>query len=172
LDICKVFKNDGFMKFDEKNFQLLDELQKDCRQSLKKIARKLNMSITTVYDRMKRLEKEGVIKGYKAIINPDKIENSCLVFMLVHLEPHVIAEKGLTYRDIAKRISMLPNVLETYAVSGEWDMVLKVRARDTHQLSTLVVDSLMKIDGIRRTHSIDVWETFKETTELPIRKKI
>jgi len=170
--MCKVFKNDGFMKMDEKDFQLLDELQRNCRQSLKKLARKLDMSITTVYDRMKKLEREGVIKGCKAIINPDKIDNSFLVFMLVHLEPHVIAEKGLTYRDIAKRISMLPNVLEVYAVSGEWDMVLKVRARDHHQLSSLVVDSLMKIDGIRRTHSIDVWETFKDTTELPIRKKI
>lgn len=160
------------MKMDEKDFQLLDELQKDCRQSLKKIARKLGMSITTVYDRMKKLEKEGVIKGYKAIIDPNKTDNASLVFMLVHLEPRLIAEKGLTYRDIAKRISMLPNVLEAYAVAGEWDMVLKVRAKDTHQLSTLVVDSIMQIDGIRRTHSIDVWETFKDTRELPIRKKI
>ncbi len=160
------------MDLDEKDLELLDELQKNCKMSLKKIARKLGMSITTVYDRMKKLEKEGVIKGYRAIINPDKIDNSFLVFMLIHLEPRVIAEKGLSHRDIVKKISNIPNVLEAHAVAGEWDVLLKIRAKDARQASSLVVDSLLRIEGIRRTHSIDVWETFKETVELPIRKKI
>jgi DNA-binding Lrp family transcriptional regulator len=160
------------MKLDEKGIELLNELQKDCRQSLKKIARKLNMSITTVYDRMKKLEKEGVIKGYKAILDPEKIENTFLVFMLVHLEPRTIAEKALNHRDIVKKMAMLPNVLEAHAVAGEWDVLLKIRARDARQASSLVVDNLMRIEGIRRTHSIDVWETFKETLDLPLKKKI
>jgi Lrp/AsnC family transcriptional regulator for asnA, asnC and gidA len=160
------------MKLDERDILLLDELQRDCKQSLKKLSRKVGMSITTAYDKIKKYEKEGIIRGCKALLAPEKIDNSCLVFMLVHLEPHTIAEKGLTYRDITKKISMIPNVLEAYAVSGEWDMLLKVRARDTHQLSNIVVDKLMKIEGIRRTHSIDVWETFKEKTEIPIRNKI
>jgi len=159
------------MKLDEKDMELLDELQKDCRQSLKKISRKLNMSITTVYDRMKKLEREGVIKGYKAIIDPDKVDEPFLVFMLVHLEPHTINENFLNHRDIIKKIAMLPNVLEAHSVAGEWDAVLKIRTKDTHQVNNLV-DILLRIEGVRKTHSIDVWETLKESTELSLRKKI
>jgi len=159
------------MKLDERDLDLLNELQKNCKQSLRKISRKIGMSITTVYERIKKMEKEGIIKGYKAVINPDKTENSFLVFMLVHLEPHEIAEKGLIHSDIIKKMAMLPNVLEAHSVAGEWDVILKIRVRDAHQASNLV-NNLIKIEGIRRTHSIDVWETFKETPELVLKKKI
>ncbi len=160
------------MKLDKKDIALLNELQKNCRQSLKKLARKLGMSITTVHDRMKKLEKKGVIKEYKAILNPDKTDNSSIIFILLRLDFRRMEESNLNQWDVAKKISKLPNLLEVYAVAGEWDMLLKVRAKDVQQISQLVMTNLKKIGGVGRTYSIHVWEVFKETTELNLVEKI
>jgi DNA-binding Lrp family transcriptional regulator len=156
---------------DEKDLELLDELQKDCRQSLKKIARKLNMSITTVYDRMKKLEKEGIIKGYKAIIDPEKTDNAMTAFIFVKIEyfsPD--SEEPLSQREIAKRISMLPGVSDVYIVPGDWDLLIKVRGKNIKDLADFVIDRLRRIKGIGRTFTTDVWITVKESTELNLTK--
>jgi len=160
------------MKLDKRDIALLNELQKNCRQSLKKLARKFGMSITTVHERMKKLEKKGVIKGYKAILDPDKTDNSSIIFILIRLDFRRMEESNLNQWDVAKKISKLPNLLEVYAVAGEWDMLLKVRAKDVQQISQLVMTNLKKIGGVGRTYSIHVWEVFKETTELNLGKKI
>lgn len=160
------------MKFDEKNLQLLDELQKDCRQSLKKIARKLNMSITTVYDRMKRLEKEGVIKGYKAILDPEKANNPITAFIFAKVEyfsPDV--EEPLSQREIAKRISLLPGVSEVFIVPGDWDLLIKIRGKTVKDVADFVIDKLRKMRGVGTTFTTDVWITVKESTELNLPKQ-
>jgi Lrp/AsnC family leucine-responsive transcriptional regulator len=173
LDVGKIFKNDGFMRLDEKDMELLDELQKDCKQSLKKIARKLNMSITTVYDRMKKLEKESVIKGYKAIINPEKTDNTMTAFIFAKIEYfNPDSDEPLSQREIAKKISMLPGVSDVYIVPGDWDLLIKVRGRSMKDLADFVIDRLRKIKGVGRTFTTDVWITVKESTELNLKKSM
>ena len=158
---------------DEKDLELLDELQKDCRQSLKKIARKLSMSITTVYDRMKKLEKEGIIKGYKATIDPEKTDNAMTAFIFAKIEYFSPgSEEPLSQREIAKRISMLPGVSDVYIVPGDWDILIKVRGKNIKELADFVIDRLRRIKGIGRTFTTDVWITVKESTELNLRKPI
>ena len=166
----KIFKDDS-MKLDEKDFQLLDELQKNCKQSLKKIARKLNMKITTVHDRMKKLEKEGVIKGYKAIINPEKTDNAITAFIFAKIEYFSPgSEEPLSQREIAKRISLLPGISEVHIIPGDWDLLIKVRGSSVRDLADFVIDRLRKIKGVGRTFTTDVWITVKESTELNLRK--
>jgi DNA-binding Lrp family transcriptional regulator len=160
------------MKLDEKDLKLLDELQKNCKQNLKKLARKLDMSITTVHERMKKLEREGVIKGYKAIIDPEKTDNSFTAFILIQLDSHLINELGLTHREIVRKLTKIPHVLEVYVIAGEWDVILKVRGKDVKQISDLVVTKVREMKGILRTHSIPVWEKFKESTELVLSQKV
>ena len=158
---------------DEKDLELLDELQKDCRQSLKKIARKLSMSITTVYDRMKKLEKEGIIKGYKATIDPEKTDNAMTAFIFAKIEYFSPgSEEPLSQREIAKRISMLPGVSDVYIVPGDWDILIKVRGKNIKELADFVIDRLRRIKGIGRTFTTDVWITVKESTELNLRKPL
>ena len=158
---------------DEKDLELLDELQKDCRQSLKKIARKLSMSITTVYDRMKKLEKEGIIKGYKATIDPEKTDNAMTAFIFAKIEYFSPgSEEPLSQREIAKRISMLPGVSDVYIVPGDWDILIKVRGKNIKDLADFVIDRLRRIKGIGRTFTTDVWITVKESTELNLRKPL
>lgn len=161
------------MKLDEKDLELLDELQKDCKQSLKKIARKLNMSITTVYDRMKKLEREGVIIGYKAILNPEKANNMMTAFIFAKIEYFTLdSEEPLSQREIAKKISLIPGVSDVYIVPGDWDLLIKVRGKSIKDLADFVIDRLRKIKGIGRTFTTDVWITVKESTELNLRKPL
>jgi len=161
------------MKIDEKDIALLKELQTNCRQSLKKLARKLNMSITTVYDRMKKLEKEGVIKGYKAILDPEKTGNDMVAFILVRMEYfHSPEGKPLSQREIAKRISLIPNVSEVHIIAGEWDMLVKARGKTVKEIGDLVIDRLRKIRGVGRTLTCDAWVTVKESSDMILRKPI
>ncbi len=161
------------MKLDQKDIELLDELQKDCRQSLKKLARKLNMSITTVYDRMKKLEKEGVIKGYKAIIDPEKTNNEMTAFIFAKIQYfNPDYEQPLSQREVAKKISMLPEVSDVYIVPGDWDLLIKVRGKNIKDLADFVIDKLRNMKGVGRTFTTDVWITVKESTELNLKKSV
>jgi DNA-binding Lrp family transcriptional regulator len=161
------------MKLDEKNIVLLNELQKNCRQSLKKLSRKTGMSITTVYERMKKLEREGVIKGYKAILDPDKTGNEAIAFILVRMEYfHTPDMEPLSQREVAKKIAQIPGVMEVHIIAGVWDMLVKARGKTIKDIGNLVIDRLRKIRGIGRTLTCDAWVTTKESTELNLVKPI
>ena len=157
------------MKLDKKNMALLTELQSNCRQSLKKLSKKLNMSITTIYDRMKKLEKEGVIKEYRAILDHEKIDNSITTYTLVQIDYTHLLESGENQRDVARRLARFPQILETHVITGEWDILLKIRGKSVQEVGNFVMTQLRKVKGVARTHSLDVWETFKETTELKLK---
>jgi len=156
------------MSLDKKDIALLKELQLNCRQSLKKLSKKLNMSITTVYDRMRKLEKQGIIKEYKAILDHEKTGNVFTTYTLVQIDYSYLLETGENQRDVARKLAKLPHVLETQVITGEWDILLKIRGKDTKEIGNFVMTQLRKIKGVGRTHSLDVWETFKETTELEL----
>ena len=156
------------MKLDKKDIALINELQSNCRQSLKKLSRKLNMSITTVYDRMKKLEKEGVIKQCRAILDPEKTGIPRTTFTLVRIDYTHLLESGENQRDVAKRLARFPQVLETHVITGEWDILLKIRGKSVPEIGDLIMTKLRKVKGVGRTQSITVWETFKETTELKL----
>jgi len=155
------------MKLNKKDIALLKELQKNCRQSLKKLARKLGMSITTVHERMKKLEREGVIKGYKAILDPEKTGNDVVAFILVRMEYfHSPNGDPLSQRQIAKKIALIPHVSEVHIIAGEWDMIVKARGKNVKDIGNFVIDRLRKIRGIGRTLTTESWVVVKESTEI------
>ncbi len=161
------------MKLNKKDIALLNELQKDCKQRLKKLARKLGMPITTVHDRMKKLEKEGVIKGYKAILDPEKTGNDIVAFILVRMEYfHSPNGEPLSQREVAKKISLIPTVMEVHIIAGEWDMIVKARGKNIKEIGSFVIDRLRKIKGVGRTLTCDAWVTAKESPDLYLRKPI
>ncbi len=171
----KNLKNifDDAMKLKKKDIALLNELQKDCRQSLKKMSRKLGMSITTVHEKMKKFEREGVIKGYKAILDPGKTDNDVVAFILVRMEYfHSPNGEPLSQREVAKKISLIPHVREVHIVSGEWDILIKARGKTIKEIGNFVIDRLRKIKGIGRTLTCDTWVTIKESPEMYLAKSI
>ena len=157
------------MKLKKKDITLLNELQKNCRQSLKKLARKLGMSITTVHDRMKKLEKEGVIKGYKAILDPEKIEYHVVAFIFVRMRYHYPElEESLSQREVAKKISFLRGVSEVHIIGGEWDILVKARGRSIKEMGDFIIDRLRKIKGVERTLTAQSWVVVKDSTEIQL----
>jgi len=155
------------IKLDKKDVEILKFIQKDCKKSTKEIARKIGSPITTVYAKVKRMEDLGVIKSYKAVLDSKKLGKGTTAFIFVsfgYRTPGI--EKPLDQREIAKRISKFPEVLEAHVITGDWDILIKVKAKDVDEVGKFVIDKLRKIEGVEKTLSCMVYETEKETTDI------
>ena len=152
----------GKMKLDEKDIEILKELERDGRKSLKSISKNLKLSMTSVFERIKKLERNGVIKGYKAVIDKGKLEKSSTAFALVKLDP----SSGGKVKEIAKKVSGISGVSEVFIVNGQWDMVVKLRARDMDEIAKIVLDKLRTVEGIGNVETVHSWETIKESFDV------
>ena len=157
------------VELDEKDLALLNLLQRNSDLSLREIARRLKSPITTVHSRLRRLEKLGVIKGYKAILNAEKIGFNTTAFILASFR-YKIRKNGklISQREIARLISKLPGVQEVHIISGDWDILIKVKARSVEEVGKFVLDKLRLIEGIEKTLTCVVFDSVKESTDVPV----
>jgi DNA-binding Lrp family transcriptional regulator len=152
---------------DKKDLEILRIIQKNSRISAKDIARSIESPITTVYAKIKRMENLGIIKEYKTMLDPKKLGRGATAFILVSISYEAHGKK-LSQREIAKKISEIPYVQEAHIVSGDWDILVKVRAKDVEEIGKLVIDKLRLIEGVEKTLTMVVFDTVKETLELTI----
>lgn len=142
--------------------QILQCLQEDARQTIKEIAAKVNLSTTPVFERLKRLEREGYIRQYVAILDAEKLDLGFEVFCSVKL-------KQMT-RDVAsaftRTIRGIPQVAECYNISGEYDYLLKIRARNMKEYNEFVINTLGTIDAIGSVQSSFVMNEIKHSYGL------
>jgi len=150
---------------DEKDVALLELLQENARLTVKELSRKIGSPITTTHARLKRLEKEGFIKAYRAILDPKKLGFNTLAYIFISFS----REKGLDQRKVASEIAKIPEVQEVHIITGEWDILAKVRVSNVDALGELVVNKLRNIEGVEKTYTSVVLENVKETTKLPVR---
>lgn len=150
------------MIFDATDKQLLEYLQEDSKQTNKELSNKLNLSITAVYERIKKLEKEGFIKGYIALLNKEKIDKNFMVFchikLLQHSQDYVVS--------FEKQVKQIGEVLECYHISGDYDYLLKVLVKDMAAFREFMVKKLTTINHIGSTHSMFVINEVKHTTVI------
>lgn len=144
--------------------KLINLLQKDSKQTTKMLSLQLNLSVTAVYERIKKLEKEKVIEKYVAIINKKKIEKSFLVFCHIKLIQHSREYVTTFEREILK----LAEVSECFHVSGEYDYILKIYVKDMDEYRNFMVSKLTAIKYIGSTHSTFTIEEVKNTTVINI----
>ncbi len=143
--------------------RLINLLQKDCKQTTKQLSIQLNLSVTAIYERIKKLEKEGVIKNYVALINRNKIDKSFLVFCHVKLIQH--SREYVTIFE--KEIMKLHEVSECFHVSGDYDYILKIYVKDMDEYRNFMVSKLTTIKYIGSTHSIfNIYEV-KNSNVIP-----
>src|SRR5210317_2083955 len=114
------------MKLDSIDYKILELLQEDAKQTNKELSGKLNLSITAVYERIKKLEKDGVIKKYVALINKEKIAKAFVAFCHIKLVKHTQEYVVQFEKDVAR----LDEVTECYHISGDYDYILKVHVED------------------------------------------
>ncbi|MCC5447130.1 Lrp/AsnC family transcriptional regulator [Candidatus Nanobsidianus stetteri] len=150
------------MKIDEKDKQLLSLLQKNCKLSLRELSQITEMRETTIFARIKRLENAGIIKEYRAILDPKAIGKNVLAFVLIKYDPSA----GIKQREVAEKIANLPEIQEVHIIAGDWDMIAKVREKDVEGLGKAVLDKIREIKGVKETVSLIVFESIKETTFL------
>ncbi|MBS7637172.1 Lrp/AsnC family transcriptional regulator [Candidatus Bathyarchaeota archaeon] len=160
------------LKFDEKDLAILDLLQKNCKMTAKEIARKINSPITTVFAKIKRMEQQGIIKEYRAILDHKKLNFGVTAFILASFSYRVDKEVPLSQRAIAEQISKFPEVQEVHIISGDWDILIKVKDKDVDSVGRFVIDKLRTVKGIEKTLTCMVFDTPKETTTIPIPSKI
>ncbi len=143
---------------DEKDRELIEVLKQDSRLKVNDIAKKVKMPRTTVYHRIKRLKQEKIIKKFTAIPNYAKMGSPVTAFILVSFLPTMDAKQ----REVADEISTLKGVYEVHLISGEWDMILKVRASSMEKIGELVIDNLREIKGVGKTVTCGCFSTVKE----------
>lgn len=147
--------------FDRK---ILALLQEDARLTNNDLSERVNLSPSQCSRRRQRLEEDGLIKGYRAVLDRDRLGFSLVNVISVTLATH--------NRDNARRfadlLSRLPEVQEAYALTGEMDYVLKVVTPDLKSLARFVNDVLLPHDSVNHVKTAIVLETLKETSSLPV----
>jgi DNA-binding Lrp family transcriptional regulator len=134
----------------------------------KEIARRIGSPVTTVFAKIKRMEKLGIIKGYKAVLDAKKMHRGTTAFILASFSYRVKGEELLSQREIVKRIAGFPEVQEVHIITGDWDILIKVRERDVDTIGKFVIDRLRAVKGIEKTLTCVVFETGKETTDIKL----
>ncbi len=143
---------------DEKDSAILKELIKDSRKTTKAIAKTLGIPRATVHDRITRMEQRGTIRKYTAVPDYNQLDLGVTSFVLVQFE----SEKGVSQRDTAEEIASMPGIYEVQMISGEYDMLLKVRGASMEEIGKLVIDRLRDVKGVARTLTCACFTTVKE----------
>lgn len=153
---------------DKKDLEILRILQDDCRITARAISNKTSIPITTVFSKVKRLERLGVVKGYHAVLNSAKLNAGTTAFVLGSFAYRDESGKLLSQRDVAKQIAKFPEVQEVHIISGDWDILIKVKERDVESIGKFVVDRLRLVRGIEKTLTCLVFESEKESTAIAL----
>lgn len=147
-------------KFDRK---ILQALQSDARASLQDISQSVGLSSTPCWARIKKMEEAGVIEGYTVRLNAQAIGLGETVMVQVTLDSH----SDNTLEDFGLTLASIPEVIEAYLVSGEYDYLLRVAVKDTKDYERLLRERLYKIKGVRHSKSSFVLRTLKKA-DLPL----
>jgi Lrp/AsnC family transcriptional regulator len=153
------------VQLDQTDRRILDVLQADGTLSAAEVAAKVNVTSTTCWRRITRLEKEGVIKKRVALLDRTAVGLSVMLF--AHIKLSTQGRDALAKFDQA--IRKYPEVLECYTLMGEWDFLLRIVAKDIKAYETFYLDHLSRIPLVQSVHSSMVLTVVKELTELPLR---
>ncbi len=156
------------MKLDETDKKILEIIQSDGRITNTKLASLVGISQPAMLERVRRLESSGVISGYSAILDRDKIGLEIMVFVSVSLAVHQLSSVD----KITKKIISFPEVLECYQVSGDDDFILKVVLENINNYMEFVMNKLSKISGIRKVKSSFVLSTVKDSNHFSLENAI
>jgi Lrp/AsnC family leucine-responsive transcriptional regulator len=149
---------------DRTDRRILECLQADGRISNVQLARKVNLTPTPCIERVKRLERQGYILGYTALLNPELVNASLLVFVEIDLS-HNSPDAFRRFRDEARK---LPEIMECHLVSGNFDYLIKARVSDMKAYRELLGDKILSLPGVTGSRSYVVMEVVKETLNLPL----
>jgi Lrp/AsnC family leucine-responsive transcriptional regulator len=149
---------------DDVDVQILVLLQSDGRITNADLAKQVNLSPPSVLQRVRNLEKLGLIRGYHGLLEPERVGFKITAWVQVTLALH----QEQPIERFRKSIRELPEVLEVYHVSGDYDYLIKVVVRDMRAYEVFIRERLTKIKAVQQVRTNFVMATTKHTTQLPI----
>ena len=144
--------------------RILDALQKNARMSYVELGERVGLSTSPCLERVKRLESDGYIAGYTAILNPELMNAALMVYVEIKLE----YDSKRIFEKFKSAALLIPHLLECHLLSGDFDYLMKIRVADMAEYRQLLGDILRDLPGVRDTRSYIVMEIIKETTHLSI----
>ena len=144
-------------QLDKTDIAILRALQRNAKLTTKELADAVHLTPTPVFERLKRLERQGIIKQYIAVLDARKLDRAFIVFCSVKLSRmnHDIA------LDFVRRIADIPEVTECYNISGDFDYLLKINVRDIAQYQEILLNKLGTIDSLGSVKSSFVMDEIK-----------
>jgi Lrp/AsnC family leucine-responsive transcriptional regulator len=150
---------------DKISFKILKILQKKARIPNVEVARQVGLAPSAVLERIRKLEKQGIIDGYEVRLNPKYFTKSLVAFVTVQ------AEAGDTGDRVGQALADIESVQEVHLVAGDDAYLVKLRAADPSELGRIVRQRIAGIDGVQSTRTVIALDTVKETARIPIGEK-
>jgi Lrp/AsnC family transcriptional regulator, leucine-responsive regulatory protein len=144
---------------DEKDIAIVKLLQHNAKMTIAEIAKTVNLSNTPVHERIKRLEQEGIIKQYGAIVDHNKVDKGLIAICYVSLKEH----SKTAGSKFVKNILQMPEVVECFTISGEFDFMLKVLSKDMNAYHDFHINRLSNIENIGQVQTVFVMGVVKDT---------
>lgn len=157
-------KSDRPRLLDRTDWQILAVLQADGRISNVALAKKVNLTPTPCLERVRRLEREGYITGYAALLDPKKLDAGLLVFVEISL----LRNSPDAFSDFRREASRLTGILECHLVSGNFDYLIKARVKDMDEYRKLLGEKILALPGVSDSRSYVVMEEVKESTAIQL----
>ncbi|MCU4437194.1 Lrp/AsnC ligand binding domain-containing protein [Acinetobacter bereziniae] len=152
-------------KLDRIDRMILEILQNEGRIAISELASRVSLSTTPCSERVKRLERDGIIMGYHARLNPKHLDRNLLVFLEISLS----AKSGDVFEQVAKDLMEIPEVQECHLISGDFDYLVKARLKEMSAYRRLLGDLLKKLPSSASSHSYIVMEEIKESLYIDVK---
>ncbi|OWP57087.1 MAG: transcriptional regulator [Thermoplasmatales archaeon B_DKE] len=143
---------------DKMDLRLIEYLKENGRDKISSISSKLDMPRATVFERMKKLRSEGIIRNYTVNLDYEKIGFSVMAYILINFD----SKSRTDQKTLAMELSRFENVLSVSIISGGWDIIILVVSQSMKDLSHFVLERLRLMDGIEKTHTITVFDSIKD----------
>jgi Lrp/AsnC family leucine-responsive transcriptional regulator len=137
--------------------KIVEYVQKHGRDTYAEIGAAVGLSVSAINERLKKLERAGIIRGWGAQIDPKAVDRGVLAFMFL------LIDRPENERPLVEAICALPQVLECHHVTGDWSYLIKLRLAEVSEIETVLADTIKRIPGAIRTHTVLALSTRKET---------
>ncbi len=144
--------------------KILRILQDDGRISFAELGRQVGLTTTPCIERVKRLEKDGFITGYSAVVNPEYLDAGLIIFVQIKFD----RTSKANFDQFRHAVTLLDQVQECYLVSGGFDYLLKARVADMGAYREFLEETLLSVPGVKESTSIVVMDMAKETLKIPV----
>tara|TARA_Y100000816_G_C26066410_1_gene560482 strand:- start:101 stop:577 length:477 start_codon:yes stop_codon:yes gene_type:complete len=150
-------------QLDHIDLQLIEELQKDGKQSIKQLAHKVNLSITPTHERIKKMETNGVIDKYIAVVNPKSLGKNLVVYCQVTLVKH----QETFFNEFEEYVADINEIVEVSYIAGAYDFLLKLILKDMNDYQNFVIKKISQLEIISSIQSSFVMKQTKNTIKIP-----